>query len=268
MRIQFLFFSALFLFFQSCNDSSVKSNKNEEEYFEQDAYQPSDLEVEIEKIMEDIDMNDSLRYGQSLSYNRPDGASVFVKIYVNDSNYTVKLFEEYTVPNSPSINSNTFYFDQGHLIATKELFEEGTGDEGHFVERVTYYNEKEKAIKTKRRTASYEEELVYENFKSSEPVACSYNRAMQVINQEGEYQTNFVEFISEEPYLYLIVGENKKDGYYSSLVVQMMTPLIKKLKSNPEKHFGTPLTINYEILNGEQGYEYQILMGVRENTQE
>lgn len=264
MNLKLLLFASLFIIFQSCGDSTDTNNESEEEYIEQEEYQPNSTEVEFEKMIKNIDLNDSLRYGQSLSYNRPDGASVFVKIYVNDSNSTVKLFEEYTSAESPSINSNTFYFDEGLLIATKELFEEGTGDEGHFVERVTYYNEKEAAIITKRKVASFEEELIYEPFISSEKVACSYKRAMQVVNQEGEYETNFIEFIPEDPYIYLIVGENKKDGYYSSLVVQMMTSLIKKLQKDPEKHFGTPLNVNYKTLNGEQGYEYQILMGVNE----
>ncbi len=264
MKFKFFFLAFLLFLFQSCGDTPDVNDNNEEEYIEQDAYKPNNKEVLFEKIMEDIDLNDSLRYGQSLSYNRPDGASVFVKIYVDDSNFTIKLFEEYTSSDSPSINSNTFYFDQGTLIATRELFEEGTGNEGHFVERVTYYNEKEEAIITKRKIASYEEELIYESFTVAEKIACSYKRAMQVINQEGEYETNFVEFISEEPYIYLIVGENKKDGYYSSLVVQMMTSLIKKWQSDPEKYFGTPLDVDYKILNGDQGYEYQILMGVNE----
>ena len=264
MKLNFLFFAFLFLFIQSCGDSPDIIIPENDTYMDENAYIPTSAEVKFEKLMENIDLNDSLRYGQSLSYNRPDGASVFVKIYVNDSNYTVKLFEEYTSPNSPSIQSNTFYFDKGILIATRELFEEGTGDEGHFVERVTYYDEKEKPILTKRKVAAYEEELIYEPFTVAEKVECSYKRAMKVINQEGEYETNFIEFIPEDPYLYLIVGENKKDGYYSSLVVQMMTSLIKKLQSDPEKHFGTPLNVTYEILNGEQGYEYQILMGVNE----
>ncbi len=264
MNFKFIFFSLLTLLLHSCGGTPETIITEDAIYLDENTYTPNSEEIEFEKIISDIDQNDSLRYGQSLSYTRPDGASVFVKIYVNDSNYTVKLFEEYTSPKSPSINSNTFYFDEGHLIATRELFEEGKGSEGHFVERVTYYNEKEKPILTKRKVAYYEEELIYESFTSAEKVACSYKRAMQVVNQEGEYETNFIEFIHEDPYLYLIVGENKKDGYYSSLVVQMMTSLITKFQSDPEKYFGTPLVINYETLNGEQGYEYQILMGVSE----
>ncbi len=264
MNLKYLFLLPFLFFLVACDNAEDMNNKFEDNFVVQDDYQPSSDEIKFEKIIDEIDANDSLRYGQSLSYNRPDGASVFVKIFVNDSNYTVKLFEEYTLPNSPSIQSNTFYFDQGHLIASRELFEEGTGNEGHFVERVTYYDENENPILTKRKVAPYEEELVYESFAKAETVSCSYKRAMQVINQEGEYETNFVEFISEDPYLYLIVGENKKDGYYSSLVVQMMTSLIKKLQSDPEKYFGTPLIVNYETLNGDQGYEYQILMSLRE----
>ncbi len=226
-------------------------------------YVPNEKETAFEQMIFDIDQNDSLLIGQSLFYSREGGASVEVEIKVNDSNQMVKMVEEYTTENFPSIASNTFYFKNAKMIASKELLEEAVGDSSHFVERVTYYDENENPIITKKKAANFEEELDYESYQIIDNQKCSYGRALEVLNQENEYATTFQGFVKEDPYLYLIVGENKENGYYSSVVVQYMTSLIKKLQQDEKGMLGTPLEIEYETLNGDQGYEYQILMSAR-----
>ena len=222
----------------------------------------SEQETEFEAIIEAIDSDESLREGKSLFYTRDDGATEEVTVFVNDSNVTVKIYHEYTLPNGPSLSSNTYHFNDGVMIASKELFEEGTVENGHFVERKTYYDTNEKPIVTKRRVAPYEDNLDYEQFSIVDKQALSYKKPLEILNQTGQFETTFQGFIEEKPYLYMIVGENKPEGYYSSLVVQLMTPLIKKMQNNQEEMMGTQLSVDYETLNGAQGYVYQILMSV------
>ena len=83
---------------------------------------------------------------------------------------------------------------------------------------------------------------------------------MQVLNQEGEFATTFQGFISEEPYLYLIVGEDEPTGYTSSLVVQYVDQTIQKLQMNEKEMIGKGIQVGFETLSGTQGYEYQILL--------
>ena len=246
-------------FLTSCNDAppiEVPEDINSE-------YVPNEKETAFEELIFEIDANDSLLVGQSLFYSREGGASVEVEIKVNDSNQMVKMVEEYTTEEFPSIASNTFYFKNRKMNASKELMEEAVGDSSQFIERVTYYDENENPIITKKKAANFEEELEFESYQIVENQKCSYDRALEVLNQENEYATTFQGFVKEDPYLYLIVGENKEDGYYTSVVVQYMTSLIKKLQQDEKSMLGTPLEIEYETLNGDQGYEYQILMGVR-----
>jgi hypothetical protein len=85
-------------------------------------------------------------------------------------------------------------------------------------------------------------------------------RALNVLNQEQEFATTFRGFVKEDPYLYIIVGEDDVKGYCSSLVVQYVTATIQKLQAHELEMIGTPLIIDFETLSGEQGYEYQILL--------
>lgn len=258
LKLSFLVIISTLLFF-SCQDNL----EDETPIDGIEEYVPNKDEIAFEEMISEIDLNDSLRVGQSLFYSKEGGASVDVEIKVNDKDEMVKMVEEYTVENSPSIESNTFYFSGGNMIASKELFEEGVGEEAVYVEKVTYYDKEENPILTKRKAANYQDELDFESYEIVDNTKCSYDRALAVLNQEGEYGTTFQGFVKEDPYLYIIVGEKKKDGYYSSLVVQYMTPLIKTLEENEASMIGTPLQVDFETLNGEQGFEYQILMNVQ-----
>ena len=260
MKIFSAFLVSFLFLLAACGDSENINNDNGEITFEE--YNPSSQEISFEQIISDIDRNDSLLVGNSLSYSREDGASMEVTIYVNSKNETVKLVEQYVNANSPSISSNVFHFNSGKMISSKELFEEGEGEDGYFVERITYYNEKEEPIITKRKTASYEDQLDFEVHELVEKQKCSYDKAMRALQREGEFNITFQGFVKEDPYLYLIVGEDKESGYYSPVVVQYMTPLIKKLQMDEVEMLGTPLSIDFDQLSGAEGYEYQILLSV------
>ena len=258
MKIFPTFLISFLFLLTACGESENLNIDNGE--FVDDEYNPSSQEMSFEQLIYDIDQNDSLRLGHSLSYSREDGASMEVTIYVNAKNETVKLVEQYVNANSPSISSNVFHFKSGAIISSKELFEEGEGEDGYFVERITYYNIKEEPIITKRKTAPYEDQLDNEVHEVVEKHKCYYDKAMRALERKGEFSVTFQGFVKEEPYLYLIVGENTKNGYYSPLVVQYMTPLIKKLQEDEVGMLGTPLSIDFDQLSGAEGYEYQILL--------
>lgn len=225
-------------------------------------YVSNEDEVVFEQMMSDIDMKDSLTTANSLFYSREDGASMEVLLFLDEKNEPVKMIEKFTGGSSQSIGKRTFYLKDGKKVATRETFEEGVGENAHFVERVSYYDEKEKPVASKKKTAPYEEDLEFESYSLTEKFDCSMKRALIVLNQEEEFATTFRGFVKEDPYLYIIVGEDDVKGYCSSLVVQYKTGTIQKLQANEVEMIGTPLIIDFETFSGEQGYEYQILLGV------
>ena len=225
-----------------------------------ETYVPNKDEIAFEERMLKIDQSDNLSKASSLFYSRADGASVDVEMFFDTTNVAVKIFERYTLSSTQSICSNTFYLVEGKKFASRELFEYTQGDSASFSERITYYDKNEKPIATKIRTATYEDGLEFEAFTMTKKHNCSMDRAISVLNQTGEYATTFRGFVKENPYLYIVVGENDKNGYTSSLVVQMMTSTIKKLQENELQMIGKPLNINFETLDDEQGFVYQILL--------
>lgn len=205
----------------------------------------------------------SLSSGKSLDYTKPDGSSIEVEVYVDDSSEVVKVIEKYVRPSVGSIESKWFYYKDGKKYVTKEFFEEGEGANSGFVERVTYYDENGKAKVSKRRKAMYEDALVDEMFMMIDKYDCSDERAFKVLNQQGEFATTFQGFVQDEHLIYLVVGENKKDGYVSTLVVQQKGPSINKLLSNERSMLGTPLEVDFQKSIGDLGYEFQALLSIK-----
>lgn len=249
------------LLLQSCGDAEKTDENNPTDVNAE--YVPNKEEIAFEAKMSQIDGNENLSKGNSLFYSRNDGATVEVEIFIDSTNKVVKMIERYTNSASQSICSNIFYLENDKKFASRELFEYAAKDTLSFSERISFYDKKEQPIATKMRTAYYEDELDYESFKMVEKHDCSIKRAIDVINQTGEFVTTFRGFVKEDPYLYIIVGEDDKNGFSSSLVVQMMTGTIKKLQENELAMIGKPLTVNFQTLDDEQGFVYQILMSVQ-----
>ena len=254
-------FSTVFIFMfvlSGCGESEeldpIGNSENNSEYV------ANEDEVAFEQLISDIDMNDSLATANSLFYTREDGSSMEVALFLDEKNEAVKMIEKFTTGSSQSVGSRTFYLKDGKKIASRETFESGEGANAHFIERVSYYDSEEKPIATKQRSAPYEEELELESYVVTEKSDCSMKRTLDVLNQEEEFATTFRGFVEEDPYLYIIVGEDDVKGYCSSLVVQYRTATIQKLQTHEKEMIGTPLIIEFETFSGEQGYEYQILL--------
>ena len=226
-------------------------------------YTQSDSDLAHKAYALEVDADTSLQEGNSLYYSREDGATMEVFISVNDKNEPVKIRESYSDSVSISLCSNTFYFKNGKKYISKELFEEGDGITGNFTERISYYDEEALPIQTLERKAEYEDKLEHEDYVVSAKHDCSTGRAFRVLNQEGEFATTFQGFIQEEPYLYLIVGEDEKIGFTSSLVVQYEDQTIQNLKAYEKEMIGKGIQVEFETLSGSQGYEYQILLSTR-----
>lgn len=221
--------------------------------------------VEGEAYLEYLDLNDSLYKMNSLYYSRSvndkmEWAQVIMSI--DDSNTMQKMVEQFSPMGSNTVFSNHFYFKDGYKYATKQFFAESVGDSSYFVELLSYYDKNEKVLATKRRTAHYEDLLTQEQYMVADTKECSPERAFRIINQEGEFATTFQGFVEgPQGYSYLVVGEDKKDGFSTALVVQRSSPLLTELRNSEKAMLGLPLVINFETIT-DAGGSQQILLGV------
>lgn len=236
------------LFISSCGNEEVApdeivSVENQEPSFGED-YEAFITEV------------DNGQYGvlNSLSYSDAKNNAVQVTVLVDDSSEMVKLEEKYTTELSNSINTNIFYYkNSGTKYASIQYFEEkDKTDSLYFVEVRSYYDTSGNVVFSKKRTAEYEDYLEMEPFVEINKTSCSDDRAMQVLQQEGDYQTTFQGFVRGEEAIIFVVGEPKKEGFSSALVVQNFTPTINRLMNNESAMLGTPVAIQFVLDQGDQ----------------
>lgn len=257
--IQFIFVLLILSYFVTSCDNGEETNTDVQSNENRVSSEMTSLEEEAANI--DI-KQDSLASGKSLYYSKEDGSSIQVEIFLNDSNEVIKWSEKFTTPEFSSIQSNYFYMMRGKKFLTREFFEEKTETGSQFVERVTYYDKNEKPVLTRRRVAPFEELLEQESYKTVATRDCSLKRAIKVINQKDEYITTFQGFVKEGPLYYLIVGENKPDGYTSSLMVQHENADLNKLLRDEVGMVGTPLKVDFQSAMSDHNYEFQVLLGV------
>jgi hypothetical protein len=250
----------LFFFAVSCGETNIEENLDNPE-MDTSTSEEMKLAEEFEAYISLIDLDDSLGIGNSLFYMKGENESIEVVIYFNDSSEVVKLVEKTSLPQSSSVQSNVFYLKHGKKYATKQYIEKAEGDSLFFVEQRSYYDKDEKPIATKERTAMYEEMLDMESFKTIDPIDCSIDRALRCVNQKEEFATTFQGFVAlENGYLFLIVGEDNKEGYSSAMIVQRFTPTITELRANEIEMLGTPLVVDFRTIE-DQGSQ-QILLSV------
>lgn len=243
----------------ACGDTEKEGEKQNQETQE---YVPDEKEVAYEEYILSIDSDDSLGIGNSLFYSRGENEFTEVEFYVNSKSEMVKMIESYT-QESQTIAKNVFYLKEGKKFVSRELFEVNDHGALSFMERVTYYDEKEQPIVSKQRIAPYEQDLDFESFTTAKKHNCSMERALNILNQKGEFNTTFQGFVKESGFTYLIVGGTGKDAYTSSLVVQYEDATIRKLMMDEKAMIGKPLIVDFVVVeDGGEGFEYQILRSV------
>ncbi len=242
----------------SCGDSTTTDEINEQN--NEESNETVQLSEEYEAYMTQLDANDTMDIANSLYYVNGNQEGVEVALFL-DGEGEIQKIEETMISPTGSVTSNLFYYKDGAKYATKQFVEQIAGDSVYFEEYRSYYNKDESVKLTKKRSAAYEEMLEYESFTVTDNKDCKADRAMRIVNQEGEFETTFQGFVELEGFLFLVVGENKKSGYASSLIVQQYTPDILELKAKESEMIGTPLEVQF-MIDHNQG-EQQILIGAR-----
>lgn len=255
-----LLFLSIATLFVACNDepTQVKETKNKVAKKTPDDGRGASYEA----YMAQIDGSDSLTIANTLYYTKENGESYQAFVLIDDSSHLVRIEEKYTLSSSGSLLTNVFYYKNDVKIASKEIFIEGSGATESFVERVSYYKNGKAEI-SKERRAQFEEYLKFESFNLIPPHDCSDKRANRALRREGEFVTNFVSVVYEDPATYVIVGEGTDNGYVSALVVQRITPLVNQMKNDPESLKNKRLDVDFQEMNESTGFTFQALLNVR-----
>lgn len=201
----------------------------------------------------------------SLIYTHMDGSTRDASAFLNKKEEIVKLLFRFSETQTGIYGERVFYVENGKKFASRETYYDNTIKTPVFVERFTVYDKNEKPIFTKERTAEYEMDLENAVFKMAKAKDCSIAEALQVLREEGPFETTFQGFASNGEMEFVIVGENKEIGYTSSIAVQHREGDIAKLMQNERKFVGVPLKVLFERIVDERGFEFQALLGLKIN---
>ena len=85
-------------------------------------------------------------------------------------------------------------------------------------------------------------------------------KAMDIINQNDKFQTNFLGFNEARDKIFLIIGT---DYYSSSVVIPSFQGILKTLKNNESKYLNKPLKIEFKEVTELDGFSYQALLDIK-----
>lgn len=215
-----------------------------------------------EYVLELIALTDaSGLVASSLNYQKSDGEGIEVHGLMDRDNKIHIVEEVYSEGNGKTHGTRYYYLNRnGKPFVTHELIDEIVGEQATFVDRVSYYDVSGKVVKTKERRAPYQDEIEQVSYKPVGLKAISIDRAWRALNSKQEFETTFQGFVQQDVMSYLIVGENKPDGYTSALRLDYKDQLIQVLYSNPDMYMGEPVEVNFQV-HEDRGLTFQIYAG-------
>lgn len=220
---------------------------------------------DIEAKVSAIDNDQNLLIVNSLMYAHSNGSTAEAIAYLNEKQEILKIEEKFNDTKTGNFGRRIFYFENAKRIVTKEIYQDNQLKKPMFIERVSFYDKKDKVKFSQQREADFEENLEMASFQPTKATDCSKVRAMQILNQEGPFETTFQGLASNGDMDFIIVGENAKEGYTSSLAIQHNGGDIPKLLANEAAYIGRSLTVQFERVVDHRDFEFQALMALRIN---
>lgn len=244
----------------SCGSDNSSEKKTEEKkvivkHFKNEAEMDAHV-LELKKITESADI-----LANSLHYEKADGTMIEVIGHLDTTNVLQIIEEQFSDGNGKSNGTRFYYLNDGKPFVTQELIDQVNGNnEAIFIDRVSYYDEKGKIIKTKERSASFQDDINKMSYKAAALYPIKVDRAMAALKSEKEFATTFQGFVNQDMFSYLIIGPDDPNGFTSALRLDYKDQLINILASDPEKHMGTRIKVNFEVHN-DRGFEFQVYAG-------
>jgi Ni,Fe-hydrogenase maturation factor len=197
----------------------------------------------------------------SLHYDKADGTIIEVLGHLDTSNVIQILEEQFSDGNGKTNGVRYYYLNNGKTFVTQELIDQIDGtNPAVFIDRISYYDEKGNVIKTKMRSASFEDDIYPLPYKAAPLHSVNSERAMNALNSKGEFETTFQGFANQDLFSYLIVGPNDPDGFTTALRLDYKDQLVNILFSDPKKYLGAKIQVNFEV-HEDRGFEFQVYAG-------
>lgn len=194
----------------------------------------------------------------SLNYINREGKSFSVKGFV-DSEMNLRKLTYNRIFDNGDESKLSFYYIGNRKFATRNEYSHS--NETSFKTKITesFYDDSSKVFFSKCSSIDHNSNKS-NKFKKCNPISHNDNFALKIINQQGEFQTNFQGFTENMGRIYLLVGT---ENYTSALAISKLDGIIKLLKSNENKFLGKKLKVDFTINTEANGFTFQAIKSVQ-----
>ena len=247
------------LFLVACKNEAPKLEKAEKRERLDQLIPAYSKAKSYEKQIQTIDLNKNLFEAKSLSYIDNDGNLESVTAMIDSTYQFSKLIHYLTETDGLQVETH-FYFRGSQLFTSIQTIKRFTGKTTFTREVKTYYNSENVVVYTAERKASGENDIIKSSYSDAKKRVHDPRKALDIINQNGKFQTNFLGFKETRDKIFLIVGT---DRYTSSVVIPFYQGILKKLKNNENKYLNKPLKIEFKEVTELDGFSYQALLDIK-----
>jgi len=132
-----------------------------------------------------------------------------------------------------------------------------------FGEIFSYFGSNRKVIYTASKLGNSEDELNQKVAIRSKKTDFSPKKALQIINQQGPFETRYQGHIETENYNFIIVGTSGKTGQKSAIAFNSNYPLAAEMVKNNEQYLNRKLRIEFTKVTEANNFSYQGLTGIK-----
>ncbi len=247
------------LFFASCKNEVPTTEKTEKrERLDQliPAYSKADS---YEKQIQTIDSDKDLFEAKSLSYMDNDGNIESVTALIDSTYQFSKLIHYLTETDGRQVETH-FYFKGNQLFSSVQTIRRYTEKSSFSREVKTYYNSQNEVVYTAERKATGENDITKSAYSNVEKRLHDPSKALEIINQKGKFQTNFLGFNESRGKIFLIIGT---EYYNSTVVIPGYRGILKTIKNNESNYLNKALKIEFKEATELDGFSYQALLDIK-----
>lgn len=217
------------------------------------------------EIKNNIDSDSSLFQASSLEYLNNEGSNFHAEALIDENKNIRKLSS--TIIDSIHEVINEFYYVSGKKRIAKKLISFFQRDSNYFQQYISFFDTSGKELYSGIKSfedLSISDLIPYQQTDSL--VDMNEQTAKQIIQQQGNFKTNFRGFAFLEAYKLEFLKLGSNDGNFSSLLaISDDIPGILNLKKNEETFKGKPIRVEFTKIKREDGFSYQLLLNVSLN---
>jgi gamma-glutamylcyclotransferase (GGCT)/AIG2-like uncharacterized protein YtfP len=212
-----------------------------------------------EKQIQAIDSDKDLFEAKSLSYIDNDGNIESVTALIDSTYQFSKLIHYLTETDGRQVETH-FFFKGSQLFSSIQTIRRYTEKTSFSREIKTYYDSQNVVVYTAERKSSGENDITKSSYSEAKKRVHDPTQALEIINQKGKFQTNFLGFNESRGKIFLNIGTT---FYNSSVVVPGYQGILKTLKNNESKYINNPLKIEFKEVTELDGFSYQALLDIK-----